>query len=724
MACSKQTPVIESKEIVVQEDKRNISAIKARELINGAKTSEDLVTQLLKIQSFHKDDFSYDLFWQSLRYPQFNVTRITPQNISAFSEMGAKSCTPESSQEFIHFVLYLKKTLENKSDFDLPVLKLLTTHLERCRPILNKKFYRPFFEEISSWNSFALSKETMEAHLTLYNYFVTKKDGLINSELMKTFTQKRIKEHSSFIAQVNDVTLALNYSQLLKIIFPLNDSISALPLRPYVQSLKSLRSLMNEMDLNDFMGLAKKLKTKLPLNETNIHEFSLELFQKLNSSFQKIQTIEEKEAFINSLGEVYDFHLGFSKNISDDLNILNKMVYRSLEILSDEDIANISRSSKEVIPTVLSFLKLPSSQLQYFSLLDDDAPAIQAINFMLEIRRTVDHKEKLELKSKFCSLFELKTLKDLPYTLSSGCYRLAGSYQSLKVKSEVAYSFFSSVEIDASEVVFERKNNKLGVIDLSQRKKTTPPQAKQAVTPKEFDAIGFPLLLGLKSTRNKGAIFERDINYYFFYHYVYKDPQKGPDQTVVPEKGIDAGILVVKDSNEILSLISLGGEGQKASEPAVGGKGYNMEFDTASIAEWVDTLQIPSFFLKQSLLDSQDLIDFITVAEKNSEDGLIYILDPGYVDKLTAEQRKSLDSSLDFINDIENFRCSDRLCKLHKVANLAIQEFSHLVSARSFSIIMSKLNSKYEQQNGEFGSKTENGARGKNGKIIFSNSDR
>ncbi len=720
--CSKQNPVIEKKEVVVQEDKRNISELRALSLLDQALSPEALRDELIRISQFHKLDFKHQDFWKSLRYPAFDITKINENNIEVFGLIATGSCSSNDSEAFVQFLLYLNTDL--KVNLKDQILKLVSAHLNQCSPSYSLPFYKLFLKEINSIQLEGQSSDSIKHVLNILKFLAIKNDKSLNKELGVIVSRKMIREVSRYIIAKEDLDLAIFFSALIKSIHPLNQKLSLIPLNDFVGTTENISKLVKTLSFDELSFLLKKLHDKLPFDGNSVKPFIAEYLNKSEEFYLNGEVDTKiKSDYLDSLQEAYEIFSAYNKDLVVNLDMVNSLSEKALNVLktsSDLDIAEKISESSLIASTILA-KRLTSAEFTGVLLPRERDSVHEAAAKIFTIKKNNDHATKLKFKIDYCKLFKTKNLHTLNEVLGSGCYVLKNSSRSILVNEPINHSFFSVVDIDADKLSLKGGKSKTGVINLSSQH--VYEDVKTLVTPHSHDAVVIPLLISVHAESKKG-IFLKGANYYFFYHWVYSTPMEGvsPDEGSLPLSGVNGGSLYVSEENANINFISSGSEGQKAPAPAKGGNGYTFKFDENSFEAWIsDFIDFDSYLLVQNDKTKDNLNTLFKIAKRNEDKRIISYLDPNYIGQLLPEAQLKIDESLDLVNKKNDWGCSTRECILKKVAEMAMSEFSSLVTLGEMDKLLTIISPEFKIENGSQGPVISDGQRGKNGKIFISN---
>jgi hypothetical protein len=706
---------------VIQEDKRNISEYKASHLIDSIKSPEEIVQVLKKIHSFHELDFSFRDFWKNLRYPTFEISKVSSSNIGSFGLIGDKSCSELDSEAYIQFLIYLKHNLS--TNLDESYLSLISSHLERCSPKHHASFYRPLLKEITDIYLAASSKQALRDSFTIFRLLSNQNDPQLNQELARIFNKQLILKTSKLIEKDIDIDQAITFSSLLRNIHPLNQRLSFIPLQEFIGTHEHVLVLLERLSFDDASILFKRLEDKLPYNSETINLFILSYLKKLDSFYVgSVFDDESRSGYIDALTNAYEMFSVFNHEIDKSLDLIDSMSAKAEKYFlknSEIDILE-ARSANSLVAATILAKKLSPEAFSMISLPLGTDKVTKSVRSYFQVKMASEEQEKLKNKEKFCESFKLKSITSIEENLRSGCFRLITNAKKIIVKKSLLHSYFSAIDIEVEEVVLMSPRNDLGILNLSSTYqyeiKTVGP------TPEQNNAVVIPLLLSLHSDSKKG-VFQKDSKYYFFYHFVYDDVDAGPaiqDEDLIPLNGKKGGNLsVLEDAENVLTLISCGGEGQKAPAPFKGGQGYDFQFDESSYEVWIsDFINFNSYLMSNSFRTIDNIKLLTKLAKRNEEKAFDVYLDPNYTKLLPEISLSLLDNNLNIANKREGWGCQDRECTLRNASAMAAKEIMALVSMENYSILLKNMNPVLKINKGLNGPKLSNGLRGENGKII------
>lgn len=719
VACSKQAPIINKS--VVQEDKRNISELKASVLIDSIKSPEEINQVLHNINSFHVLNFSFRDFWKSLRYPSFEINKVSASNITSFGLLGDKSCTELDSEAYIQFLIYLRHNLS--TNLDEAYLRLISSHLEKCSPKHRITFYRPLLKEVTEIYLTIASTQALTDSFAIFRHLLNQNDPQINQELGRLFSEHLIQKTSKLIEKNKDIDQALSLSSLLRNIHPLNQRLSFLPLQEFVGTHEHVLAIFDRLRFDDASVLFKKLEEKLPYNHETINLFVSSYLRKLDSFYNgNISDDESRSSYIDALTNAYVIFSFYNHEIDKNLDMIESLSSKGANAFSKMSELDIleSRSESSLVAATMLAKKLTPEAFSKVSLPRGEDKITKTIKTYFEVKMASGEQDKLKHKEKFCESFTLKNITSIEVKLKSGCYHYTSNVKKLIVSTSLQHSYFSAIDLNVEEVVLKSLNNNLGILNLSNTFKHEVKNVGK--TPEQNDAVVIPLLLSLHSDSRKG-VFEKDSKYYFFYHLVYDDVDAGPaavDEAFIPLDGKKGGDLsVLENAENVFNFISYGSEGQTAPAPFDGGKGYEFQFDESSYELWIsDFINFNSYLMSGSFRNIDNIKLLSKIAKRDEDKSFLIYLDPNYTKLLSDSSLNHLDTALNIANKREGWGCQDRECNLKNASFLALKEISALVAMEHFPVLLKNMNPKFTIENGKQGPKLSNGLRGKNGKVI------
>lgn len=720
-ACSKQSPNFETKKEVIQEDKRNISEGQAYLLLDASRTPEDLKSALIKIEQFHKLDFSFEEFWRSLRFPKVDVSKLDKESLTTLEGLGAKSCAKGASESYLQFILYLHEVLPK--GLTVTYLRLIGQHLEQCAPKHRREFIRPFLSGVIAIVHDDINFDTFKSSLPVFRSLLALDNQQLSREIAKFFDRQMIKKISGLIQEKKDLDTAITFGIFVKEVHPLDKRLMLLPLEAFASTAEQVEALVRKVDFEEGALLLKRLRDLLPFDAVSVRSFTSTFVKKIEEHFSRAALSEENSTDLAlALTEAANIHLDFNKDVVLNLILIDDLATKLLSRVKDIRTLKSFSSDSVVVATALG-RELVSEEVGGIKFPSGDNEVTRIVRFFLHIRSSNDHGEKEKKLKKICQILPSKTIQSLLDVHGPGCFKLANAPKKLVIEEDLELPFFSSVEAAVEKVVIKASRISLGVLDLSNR--TAHPIMKPTATPASSDAVVVPLLIGLASTQKKG-IFLPGSNYYFFYHFVYREPQTGAalKNNELPSDGLPGGSVSVPESSVLrLSLISRGSEGQKAPVAASGGKGSEFSFNESDFDLWIaEFINVESYLLTKSFRTVDNLKLLTKIAKRNEEMRLLGHVDPNFVTILSPEQRTILEQNLRTVNDLEGWKCTDLVCMLQKVSTLAMKEFSGLLEQEDYAQVLMNLDPTFILKDGPHGPVASDGKRGSDGKIITTSS--
>lgn len=720
-SCSKQTMLTDKQVVNLVEDKRNISEVDAARIIDRSHSPEEFGSALQRISQFHKLDFSFQTFWKSLRYPLVDVTKVSKKNLEGLGPLGQKSCSPDDSQAYIQYLLYLKQELALEAAETY--LKLMSFHLDQCAPKHPVNFYRPLIKEVTALFMSVKTREGLKHSFSIYRHLSAQNEKDLNRELSRLFRQEMVEKVSSLIAGHEDLDLGISFSSLLKDVQPFNQRLSLLPLEKFVGSPELVKGLITKMQFQELETILKRVEEMLPYDGLSIKEFLPLYVAKLENFYAPhLEEEEGKTQYLESLDGVQKIFARYSQDLKDNLDVVNALSKLALDKYNKNSEIDIleRRSDRSLVAASVLAQKMDMEQFSAVSLPVGSDKLSRAVLEVFRVKLASDHSDKLRHKQKFCEAVGTVTLDSLVTELPSGCFQLNSDGTTITVKRPLRHSFFSALEIDVEKLVLKAERNHLGIIDLSSN--YVHEMAKAGTTPVEHDAVVIPLVLGFQSELKRG-IFNRESNYYFFYHLIYQGPLSGPapDKAALPLNGKRGGDLSIERPNgNIFNFISLGGEGQKASPVLPGGRGHDFKFDEAQFELWVSGfVDYDSYLMVPSLRTVDNLKSLSMVARRSENKLFISYLDPNYLKQLPSIDQSLIEKNISIMNAREGWGCTLSECMLKRAADYAVKEITSLLAVEDYKNLLINMSPSFRLENGSAGPTVSNGKRGNNGKVTI-----
>jgi hypothetical protein len=714
IGCSNNSPTIETNNIVVEENPRNIDA-KAANLKLSTDSEQPIRDSILLIKQYHQEDFNFVRFWSGLTYPAIDFLAWSNLDMIALSEVQQISCNYESNYSYI---LFLERILDNSSlsHLHLVVKSNLVKALSNCIT----EFKNEKFELIIKYYTKPKSSEDVEVYIQLLDVLKKSYSNNFHSWGEVSVLRHDIEILSDKYIKTKRYKEVITLSNKLKLIFPYKKDLAYIGIKKIISNNQFDENILNYLSFENLISLIKNSSDDINLID-DIEKYNIlqniVISKMLNKKVDDILFYEDflnKMEFLNSVLVKLDLNLteylqSFEILVNSFNNQTSSLI--ALNYIEDSSIYSFvslySKLRKKEITKNYSLERIQTSN-RYSVFLNDYANLFSMTNNV----------NKKELLSSLCARLPNKKsyLKHLKLT-DLGCLELKDN--SIVIDNDLELSIFSILKTNNKTLTVKGHKINIGVIDLSST--INLGTAIGAVTPKSSNAIAFPLVFAFKAKSNRGLI-RKQSNYYLPYHFVYQEARDGIAQSEVhlPKNGISGGHLYKERSSRILgSFVSTGSEGQSAAPASKAGAQYNLELDHLGIDFWIsDITSTNSYLVVDALAKNKAIQDLLTVAKRDDENNILSYVDLHFLELLGSKEKQDFVDNLNLVKKQMNLKCEDLKCSLEFIISKAIVEITALDANNNHQKIISKINETYTSTLSEGGSVFTDGVKGKNGEII------
>ncbi len=721
LSCSKNAPVVDVKKQEVISDPHTIDESMAlRTLMSDPGNFDKNIETVLRLR---KASFNFTHFWNNLRYPNYNIFILDSKKLSQLDRIGQASCDKHDASSYVQFLEYLGRKAEFK-EIHFEIIKNISNYLELCRVSLPPSQLE---ETLKTYKEIIANLPTHDKNLQFLKFIkiLTRSESLeIKKILENQLTQYFVSHITKSLKESNDINAAVDFSISLKRIHPYNSQLNLYPIKQFIMDAESLISIGQRINFQDFERLVQYSHESV-LNNNNFSNFYAFYSLELKKHFINInnRTKEFYEYYLDSAAKQLELFKSYNPNINSvlkEIDLLASHFDPSLDEIA-KDVFSIT-SAQSVVATTSLFKSLKKDSLRYISLPLENDTTTEVANLFFKARLSEKMLNAREHSNTICEkIGTTKITKLSQVDTNVTCYILETNQQTLTRNRPLVSSFFSVLKIDGVNLVLKKSENKLGILDLSSDK--IIPREKSPQKDESSNAIGLPLVFGFKIFQ-RTINFEKDSFYYMNYHYIAQEAQDGMNTPfeLKPSQGFPGGSVELKINNEFpFTFISVGGPGQLAPTAVHAGIPYQAKFDFTAIDLWLSDVLDISYFMDESYQKESNIKRLFKAAKRNDENELMVFVDLQFINTLPERSQIILENSLNKLNTLRSWNCSDKKCMVKNATDEAIVELQRLYAANDYQSIIKKMKSNYISERAINGRTFEQGENGDDGEIIIPN---
>lgn len=738
-ACSKQSPVIETRTKEVEVNMKTYSALQASEELLGQFDEIGQERVISRILAYRRSDFNWNKFWLDVE-KNIETSLLSDKQVKNLISLIPFSCQemPSVSVNLLHFV-------KSETELSLKVssarsglwLEQYSQLLQDCRLGHEAKIMLDFAKIASE----AILKDDSKLRsfaVELLNKWVKKEE---DSFWLRSLKDSLYKEGD--LVLVKDIESLsqeelLSFAHLFEVLFPYKKN-------PFIARLaENSKDVASLNEIISIQGLRKSLEYvgKLKVDEDKVSTLSSHFLKQFLS-----QTIPELK------GEEAEVLFGQTLEVS---NLLFALLEKEVELKGSHEVV-LDKLEDLVLrlENILLTTNNPSRLLERFApapliLILDMRLAKRLEGALLHVPRKINKIKSLtdvtQLFHYMYSANKKPLLLDAIKTycawapdheldhfeestpLKNGCNNLK------QVKNQKGASFsgnsyrtplFSVLNLPGLNLTLKFKNVDLSVLNLTQD--LSPEKSDEEDDRSLMDPIVLPLVLGFDLMEPVREL-KTDRTYYFTYHFILRPSLNGETHEItVSEEGYGGGNLTLKLEDRIVSVkptfISLGSEAADPGEGKEGGKNLSYSIDLYHLSRM---LMMPNGagrgneIYPLDTLSMKNLDSLIKKMRSGNSTKKTLKVDPEYLNFIGSEAKAVFEESLKLAKD-QKLLSKD--ASLELIAGLAMDQLQGDISEslKAGDLLSShpSLSTFFEMPAGKKGPAQERGRSGQKGEVIY-----
>lgn len=697
ISCSRNAPVIEKKVVAPAPEVYNVEKAMA-DLDSIDESTISKFTE--KVAKEFDDNSTWSEFWKNISW-RIGSYQWSDVILLKLLDLGGYNCSDQSISSFN--VLIQKILSESSAERNKKVVLSSLKHLKTCNIQASQAAFSDYLhiikdsvtsQEVPEFLRYFSSVNTSPTNDQLFKIVrwidnISEKDRLKLYTLLrqypgyKTIAKKLIASFSFKETMISGLNKALQLDHVLEV------------LELTLFQLPNLTNTEIELLFNFIQYAYENTNTELELfNISNFHYRVLSVVDKLEFGKSK-KFIYELEKWASYIYDNYDDIVQFYP-----ANSLPSMFAHGLKSSSSTkiDLKQLD-SSFEILLAMRANISIESS------------PEIA-----------------LELNNLFCKKLsnygiENQIVSSVEILNTIGCKKLEKN-EKFVITTEVRMPILSSFTTNGNEVYVEAKPKRLSIINTSRGKEF---EDLPAVTrEKYYDNIVIPIVIGFSPLVSKGR-FKKGTTHYIAANHIYRDARAlvpGLENVKQPLDGKKAGDLFFREGTvSNVTLIALGGEGQKAAPGKPACPEYIASFDELKVRSWVESFDgNQNFYFSDNFKTLRNLRNLIESATDENNKLNVYI-DLDYINILSAKQQAKLIEDMETIKKVESLGQITDSEVLEIIARRSVRKFleetKDLELSKSLESITPEIFSEIIITAGNVGEVYPDGRRGQNGQILI-----